>query len=220
MIFPFLTIFLIFATVTFVTMRRTSNNYKIEQEKFIERERLANSTRKQSIDDLEYISIDISKVPMISSDNERTLDLQKQISNLSEEKIVNLSDFTNTDLKLKYGVANLPILTEYDQNFTSMCRVFYDLSHQYFKEGHIDEAKSLLEYGIKCGTDLNTHYLLLADIYEEEGRYDKIDELIKYAENLKTLLKTSLIKKLNEKKNFKNSMDNILSDEDMENIDI
>lgn len=220
MIFPFLTIFLIFATVTFVTMKRTSNNYKIEHEKYIERERLANSVRKQSIDDLSYISVDISNIPIIESDNERTIDLQKEISKLSELKIVNLSEYTNTDLKLMYGVANLPDLTEYDQNFTALCRLFYDLSRQYYNEGHIAEAKKLLEYGIKCGTDLNTHYLLLADIYENENRYDKIDELISYAENLKTLLKDSLIRKLKEKKDFADKMNNIIADENLENIDL
>ncbi len=220
MIFPFLTLFLIFATVTFVTMRRSTNNYKREQEKFFERERLANSVRKQPINDLNYISIDISKIPMPESNNERTIDLQNEMQKLSKLTIANLSEYTNTDLKLKYGAANLPALTDFDQNYTSMCRIFYELSLQYYNEGFTQEAKRLLEYGIECGTDLNTHYLLLADIYVSEGTIEKIDSLINSAENLKTLLKDSLLRKLEEKKSFTDKMNVVLSDEPLENLEL
>ena len=36
------------------------------------------------------------------------------IEALKEKKILNLSGFTNTDLKLEYGVGNLTDLTDYD----------------------------------------------------------------------------------------------------------
>ena len=44
------------------------------------------------------------------------------IEALKEKKILNLSGFTNTDLKLEYGVGNLTELTDYDNNYVTLSR--------------------------------------------------------------------------------------------------
>ena len=40
------------------------------------------------------------------------------------QPILNLSGKTNTDLKMEYGPANLPFLTECDNNFINFCHIF------------------------------------------------------------------------------------------------
>lgn len=196
--YPIFTVFVIFALFTFVFMNRTSNNFSKEKEAFLEKEREANSVRKMPITDLDYISVDLSKLPNIETEDEYINERLHTLQVLSEEdtKIVNLSQYTNTELKMKYGVANLTLLTEYDQNFTNLCRCLYELGKRFYELGDLEAAKSYLEYGIACGTDLKLHYTLLADIYEQNIQYKDIVALIKKAETINSALKSSLIRDL------------------------
>lgn len=179
-------------------MNKSNNSLSKEKEEFLERERAANSVRKMPLTDLDYINVDLSSLPSIETDDEYILERLNTLNRLASDdvKIVNLSSYTNTDLKLKYGVANLTLLTEYDQNFTTLCRCLYELSKRLYDLKDIETAKAYLEYGIKCKTDLKLHYTLLADIYEENLQYKEIVSLISHAKSINSALKTSLINDL------------------------
>lgn len=196
--YPIFTVFVIFALFTFIFMRRTSTKSITGAESFLEREREANSVRKQPLTDVQFVNVDIASLPVIETDDAYLLERFDTLKHLSdsETKIANLSSYSNTDLKFKYGVANLTILTEYDQNFTNLCRCLFEIGRRLFESGNVPAAKAYLEYGIECGTDLKSHYALLADIYEQEMSYDKIVDLIHRAENLNTALKGALIRDL------------------------
>lgn len=193
--YPIFITFVIFALFTYISMKRSSGSFARERELFLAREREANSVRKQPLTDLNYITISMSALPQIETDDEYLKERIRTLEVLSEgdNKIVNLSNYTNTELKLKYGVANLTILTEYDQNFTNLCRALYEAGNRLYESGDIDNAQAFLEYGIKCGTDLKLHYTLLADIYEQKLMYKNIVGLIHSAENINSALKTPLI---------------------------
>lgn len=197
--FPFLAIIVPFAVFTYMFMKKSSRNVDMEVDKFMEREREANNVRRQPITNLDYIKVDLSKIPVVDYKDERVEELLTRLNNLSELNIVNLSGISNTDLKFQYGVANLPQLTEYDQNFTTLCRTLYDYGEKLVEIGEKEAAMSVLEYGIECNTDLKSHYILLADLYEETMQYKKIQELIGKAQNMKSILKNSLIKELSER---------------------
>lgn len=199
--YPIFITFVIFALFTFVYMNKTTNSFAKEKEAFLEKEREANSVRKMPLTDLNYISFDINNLPAIETDDEYIIERLHTLEVLSDEntKIVNLSAYTNTELKLKYGVANLNLLTEYDQNFINLCRCLYELGKRLYDSGDIEKAKAYLEYGIKCGTDLKLHYTLLADIYEQNIQYKEIVSLIKSAENINSALKSSLLKDLSKR---------------------
>jgi len=199
MSFPLISIIAPAALGLFIYMRSSTRKASFNTEEFFEKERQANSVRKQPITDIDFIQIDLDSIPFKDSDNEILTDAQNMIKILSEKKIANLSDYTNTDLKFKYGVANLSLLTEFDQNYTQLCRSLFDMARELRKEGDNDSALKVLEYGIKCNTDMKSHYLLLADIYEERGQYDKINDLIQSAQGIKSLLKNSLIRDLEAK---------------------
>ncbi len=182
-------------------MNRSTNNISKEKEAFLENERAANNVRKQPITDLPYVKVELESLPTIETDDEYIIERLHTIEVLSDEstKIVNLSQYTNTELKLKYGVANLTSLTEYDQNFTNLCRCLYEIAKRLYDAGDLDNAKTYLEYGINCGTDLKLHYTLLADIYEQNLQYKEIVRLIHKAENITSALKTSLIRDLSKR---------------------
>lgn len=196
--YPIFAVFVVFALFTFVYMRRTNNAYQKQNEEFLEREREANSVRKQPITDLEYVTLNLNELPTIDTDDEYLIERFKTLQFLADDdtKICNLSVYTNTELKLKYGVANLTLLTQYDQNFINLCRCLYEIGNRLYNASDVENAKAYLEYGIKCGTDLKLHYTLLADIYEQNMQYKDIVKLIHSAENMHSALKQSLIKDL------------------------
>jgi len=193
--YPIFTCFLVFALFTFIFMNRSNRNFDKEKESFLEREREANSVRKQPLTDLDYINVDINALPSLETEDPYILERLSTLQVLSDSdvKIVNLSSFSNTDLKLKYGVANLTLLTEYDQNFTNLCRCLFEIGSRLYESGDVDNAKLFLEYGIKCNTDLKSHYTLLADIYEQNLQYKEIVALIKKARLMNSALKDALI---------------------------
>ena len=199
--FPIFFLFVIFALITFLYMNKSNNSLSKEKEEFLERERAANSVRKMPLTDLEYIDVDLSSLPKIETDDEYILERLNTLNRLASDdvKIANLSSYTNTELKLKYGVANLTLLTEYDQNFTTLCRCLYEISKRLYDLKDIEKAQAYLEYGIICKTDLKLHYTLLADIYEENLQYKEIVSLISSAKTVNSALKTSLIKDLEER---------------------
>ena len=199
--FPIFFLFVIFALITFLYMNKSNNSLSKEKEEFLERERAANSVRKMPLTDLEYIDVDLSSLPKIETDDEYILERLNTLNRLASDdvKIANLSSYTNTELKLKYGVANLTLLTEYDQNFTTLCRCLYEISKRLYDLKDIEKAKAYLEYGIIYKTDLKLHYTLLADIYEENLQYKEIVSLISSAKTVNSALKTSLIKDLEER---------------------
>ena len=132
--------------------------------------------------------------------NKELDDLLKNYENtlqtLSGQKIVNFGTQTNTDLKITYGTASLPALTEYEQNFTTLCQTLTAYAGQLFKLGHTDDARTILEYGISIGSDLSQNYLLLAKIYQSSGETGRIRELLASAEQLDSLMKRSIVEKL------------------------
>lgn len=212
MSFPLISIIAPAALACFFYLKRTNRDATLNTEEFFERERAANSVRKQPITDLTYVEIDLSRIPFDKTDNENITNAQNTIKALTNQKIVNLSEYTNTDLKFKYGVANLQTLTEYDQNYTIFCRTLYDLGREFNAIDDTDSAVRVLEYGIDCGTDLKSHYTLLADIYEQKGQWGKIEELKEKAQNMNSLLKNSLIKDLENRIARKNALEKDLED--------
>ena len=87
------------------------------------------------------------------------------IEALKEKKILNLSGFTNTDLKLEYGVGNLTELTDYDNNYVTLSRSLARIAELLTEQGLKKEAAAFLEFGIATHTDIGKNYTLLAGYY-------------------------------------------------------
>ena len=200
MISPLFTTVVLGSCFIWLFMKFTTKGINNSTEEYLEKERQANNTRKQSLDSLEYITVNVSDFPVSQySLDEHISELTEKINSLSSQKIVNLTGITNTNLKLMYGVANLNILMEYDQNFTTLCRTVFDLANAYLNLGDKQSAIICFENGVRYGTDISANYMLLADLYIESGQKDKINWLISSAESIKSLTKESTKRKLNDK---------------------
>lgn len=197
MIFLGLFIFFIFLLAYF-RKKSTKAQQEIE-EAFWNRENEANHTRRQDISGLPYINIPLEKFPMNICDNEKIKECERALTALSSRKILNLNNQTNTDLKLKYGPANLEELTEYDQNFATLCSTLVSYATALLELGYEQEARTVLEFGISCGSDHSQNYLLLADLYLGQKDAVSFRSLTERAEALDSPMKASILRRLAEK---------------------
>lgn len=163
-----------------------------KEKSFLERDAEANSVRKKPLDTLHYITIPTESLPFFSGIDEKLTSCQETIQMLSEKPIVNLSSITNVDLKMEYGAANLPTLTQYDQNFTILARTLLQWGTRLHELGYRKEAIQVLSFGIDCQTDARGNYILLAQLYKQEGNTDAILHLIQVAETLRTSQKEGI----------------------------
>lgn len=189
--------FVIILLSLFTLFRNRSNRaMKDREDAFWEKELRANQTRKQDISGLDYITIPLDTFPIGKYTDDRLAELEQALQDLGSRKILNLSGISNTDLKLQYGAANLNILSDCDSNFTTLARTLASYGEQLAALGHLQEAVSVLEFGISCKTDVSKNYTLLGSLYREQGETAKLNELAEIVSSSEMLLKDSILKQL------------------------
>ena len=217
----FLSSLISFCLLIFLLNKRHSKMEKSMKDAFWKREEEANHTRRKSLDNLPYITIPLEELPLachITDDaadirntddatdvrnigdaaaNEAISEECKEIlRSLSTQKIVNLTGYTNTDLKLSYGTANITCLTEYDQNYTLLVSTLQKWAEALYRGGAKKECRQVLEYAVSVGTDVSHTYFLLADLYDEEGESDLKCSLIEKASGLSSLSSKVIVRTL------------------------
>lgn len=192
--FIILASFILLAGLIARQLSASKKSSKKAEEDFWNREREANNVRKKPLDDLNYIQIPFETLPFhILTDNKQVQECIEQVHSLRDLRVVNLSEFTNTDLKLKYGTANITVLSEYDQNFTLLVRTLYKWGHLLYEAGYKEDALIPLEFAISIGTDVSGNYKLLATIYKEMGQLSKIQKLMVSADSLTSIMKKPIL---------------------------
>jgi len=185
----------IFAAVAFFR-KRHDRLQEETTETFWEREQEANHVRRQDISALPYISIPFEQFSIGAFSDIQLSEIESSLADLSNKKILNLTGQSNTDLKLLYGPANLAALTEYDQNFTDMLQLFSKYVNRLLELNHLDAAIPILEFCVDAGSDVSKHYTILADYYKNSMQSGKLYALRDKAHNLNSLMKASIIQKL------------------------
>lgn len=188
--------FLIILSIFGLLRGRATRSFKEKQDSFWERERRANLTRKQDISGLDYIKIPLDSFPIGRFADDTLTELETTLVNLSSRQILNLSGITNTDLKLLYGPANLPVLSECDANYIVLARTITAYGKRLSELGHQKEAVSVLEFGVSSKTDISTNYTLLGSLYRENGQTAKVEQLAETVRNTDMLLKDSILQQL------------------------
>jgi len=178
--------------------RKSDRGIKNATEHFWDREREANLTRRKDISNLPYITIPYESLPLDAlPDSEEYRAAVQQLQSLSGKQILDLSGQTNTDLKLAYGAANLPILMECDQNYLVLIRTLSRMAGLLSDAGKEDAAETVLCFAIDAGSTIRSDYEQLAVIYGKCRDYRKLDALIAQAERLNSPTKASLLASLN-----------------------
>ena len=197
--FIIITSSLVFLIVFFFALKRTNRIEAERENEFWEREKRANFTRRKSLDGLNYITIPEELLNMKPVAATEALNTSiKDLNDLSEYQIVNLTGYTNTDLKLEYGTANITILTDFDLHYTNLVTLLQKLAQQLHESGNDALAISTLEFAVSTGTDVSKSYYLLADLYTEAGTPEKIASLIDSVQNINSLMKETIVQRLRE----------------------
>lgn len=194
--YPLFVLFLIF--IAWFTVKRSQVNKsqsKVEED-FWRREHKANTSRKKNLETLEYLSIPFDLFPIGKYADEKFESIENDLLSLKDKRILNLTGKTATDLKFDYGVSNLFIVSEYDDNFVFMVKCLNEYGSLLYEDGHTVEAKTILEFAISSGSDIKSSYELLANIYIAENNADKIISLVEYASNLDSLMKKPILESL------------------------
>lgn len=190
----------IFVLVIFHNVRKSQNQMKTEEMNFWEKERKANEVRRKSLDGLDYIKIPLDRLPMhLMEEDPKVAECLRIINDLSLQPIVNLTGFSNTDLKLEYGTANITVLSEYDQNYTLLANTLQQWADLLYNKGYAEETRQILEFAVSTRTDVSRSYDTLSDIYVTNGEAFKISELVKTAETLNSLNRDVILRHLQEK---------------------
>lgn len=195
----FLASLIVFIIFLSVRLKRQSKVQQENEKSFWERERMANSVRKKPLDNLSYIHIPLETFPThILPEDETVLECIGLIESLTSQKIVNLTGFSNTDLKLEYGTANITVLTEYDQNYTLLVRTLQKWADVLIAAGYVKEASILMEFAVSTRTDISRTYYQLAEYYVSQRESEKIQWLKDTADGLRSSNRSIILNRLKE----------------------
>lgn len=188
--------FIIFCAWLHYEKRKADRKRKKASNAFWEREEQSNHTRNKDISGLPMFRPDVSRIPMPETADENAIYYQGKVQNATGLPMMDLSGYTNTDLKLAYGTGNFNTLSEYDQNFNDFLMDMSNLGKSYFAAGLLQEAADVYTYCLDSGSDKSTDYEALAKIWSAMGTPEKISGLITEAERSGLPRKASLARRL------------------------
>ncbi len=165
--------------VLFLAMKRGKQTRLQENtnEAFLERERQANATRKKDISNLNYLPYTADALLLDEDPDEELSQYVKILKDLSGRKMLNLSMYSNTDLKLMYGPANLNELSECDNNYHLLSDTLLNYAERENTLQRYEAAISILEYAMSLRIDSSRIYLMLARLYDEQNTPEKIQNI-------------------------------------------
>ncbi len=183
------------AVVSYKRFKANRENQNAE-ERFWQRERDANNTRKQDISQLDYVDFSGVTLPFAQFEDTLLKECEQQVLNLKDKKALNLTGISNTDLKMIYGAANLPLLTQYDQNFTLLVRTLNTWGKRLQELSHSREAICVLAFAVSIGSDIKATWNLLAELYAANDDLSRIEDLKASAAKLNSLMKEPILSML------------------------
>ncbi len=192
----FLICIIVFVIWLRVKLKQNHSDYSEKNTAFWAREEQANFVRRQDISSLPYLKVPEDALPFIEPIDETEQQLQKEVKECAARKMLNLSGYTNTDLKEKYGFANLEELSNCDQNFLYFIHALNKWGKYLYEHEDFARTKEIMKYSLSIGSDISNVFITLGNIYARENSPDKIDELIATVEKSEITLKDSIVKQL------------------------
>lgn len=193
-----LLIFALFCGWSYFEVHKKMRQETKKEEEFWDREIASNSVRRKPIDHLNYIKLPENLPVDLPKDSIELPNILKTIEELRSDRILNLTGYSNTDIKLEFGAANLTELSRYDDNFTALVTTLQKWADLLLDAGNDKEAVFLMEYIVSIGGDIGKTYRLLGKYYLEDDNISGFDNLLSSAENLRSLNKPYIIKSVEE----------------------
>ena len=179
-IFGLIMIFVLWLTYE---LKKRTRLTKQDTEDFWEKERRSGFVPRQNTDDIRFINIDESALPTDCLSGSPLDEAVRGILSLKDVPVADLSEFTNTELKLKYGTANFTKLSEADTHFTSLAQNLGKCISLLYDEGRLAEAEKAALFAADNGIFTTVCIMPLANIYIRVGDMNSLDNLIVKAKN-------------------------------------
>ena len=195
----YLVCFLIFIGWLLYEQRKSRKVAEQESKDFWAREQEANQTRKKDISNLPLLHVSEEEIPVADTDNDSVLYYVGQVKEIIKNPMMDFSDYTNTDLKLAYGVGNFKVLCEYDENFNHFLLALTNLARACTEAGLYSEAEQTFLLAFHYGSQKMTDYTSLADVYLHLEEPEKISALIRNVKDGSLPHKEALIQALEQK---------------------
>lgn len=179
---PYFGLIMIFVIWLCYEIRKSKRSEAKRSEDFWARELEATSVRRKSTDDVKFFYFDETILPSDCGDEESELSsVCASLRGYSGKKLANLSEYSNTDLKMMYGVANFNDLSEADTAFTQISPQLGRLASLLYEEGRHAEAEDVASYAEKLGIHTSLIMCTLAKIYSDLGDKEKLGQLLETA---------------------------------------
>jgi len=195
--FPALGIFLLICIGLTARYRFTGRKYEHATDEFWRRELNGDLSvrRDVNLEELPYLKVPLSQFPSDEAllNDEVYMDLLEQIRALADKRMLNLTEKTNTDLKLEYGRNHLEEMQKIGENFDALTVLLVSVAKRLVELSRYEDAVTVLEYGVKIGTDISTNYTLLGDCYANLGTTHKIPRLIETVEATDMVMKSAIL---------------------------
>jgi hypothetical protein len=192
----FMICFCIFSAWLFYEQRKSQKSDEQASRDFWEREERANNTRNKDISTLPLLHVEETELPASKTDNEDIDYYVKRLHDNIKQPMMDLSSYSNTDLKLAYGVGNFKTLSEYDENYNTFLLDLTNLARAYFRAECYKEAIQTLRLAISYGSRKTTDYTWLAKSYLALDEPEQVSALITEISHSEHPRKSSVIHEL------------------------
>lgn len=196
--FPILPFFLIFLIWLAIRIKTLDAKQEQQEKEFWAKEKAAQITPAKDISNLRYITIPIEKFPLNFSNDEKVIEIETELKELSTHKLLNLSGISNTDLKLTYGTSNFETMSQIGEDFDKTCILLNSYAKALVEAGMENDAVNVLEFAIGIGTDISESYIMLSDCYKKRSQTEKLSFLRERILNSNLLLKNSILNKIDD----------------------
>ena len=163
-------------------MKKSSKEAQKREDAFWAREQEANFAPKKDISGLPLLHFDEDVIPLppegMFNEDDDISNYIRELKKLLREPMIDLSEYTNTDLKLAYGVANFTILSSYDDNYNSFLLLMTNLARGYERREQHELSVRAYRSALSCGSIKLTDYTGLAEVYLAMDAPEKVSELI------------------------------------------
>lgn len=190
--------FCAFAGWLLISQRKAQEQDNQASESFWSREARANSTRNKDISGLPFLQIAETDLPDTDPGDETIHYYIGLLKENIKQPMIDLSTYSNTDLKLAYGVGNFKTLSSYDENYNTFLLHLTNLARAYSHAELYDEAVRTYRLTLQYGSQKVSDYSELAKTYLKLGERGQVDRLIEETKSGSHPRKASVIKALQE----------------------
>ena len=132
-------------------VKKNTGQHIKESRAFWDREKESFLTPRKSTEDIHYIELTEDIIPPEILDAEaesavRANELSAELRTFIGKKIADLSEYTNTDLRIKYGAPNFNELWDADNNFARLVQIMPKLIEALLDSGMTSEASELMAF--------------------------------------------------------------------------